>query len=442
MSKVNSIETLKEKFEANKLQVELFSKESKVEDENNEQIIIDKKYLAVSIPEERDFKKIYIPDDNEIRKVFNSQIEKYRFIKGYEAIWSEKLKCVECEIEAQDVLTTFSKIILFTRLRKILIETESSNKKGDERILFEFPSPKPDLKIFIGESSLDFTILQNFQKKFFNLSSQYRKILTIRIEGKELNTNQEATDFLIKIANSVLFQIDLAMDIPLHLIMDRQIMRDIKERSAKKDKPNFQPPKYEYNKDTLALYWYARTSNNMPLLQFLAFYQVIEFYFPLYSFTEAQKRIKNLFKNPLFDTTKDTDIIQIINIIKVSAKGKSIGDEKSQIKATLQHIIDNESLLNFYNESVERKIFFDQQNKSKGISKQKINFTSVDNDIRIETALRIYEIRCRIVHSKEEDESELLLPYSSEIKKLKHDLELVEFLARQAIIAGARPLTI
>ena len=113
----------------------------------------------------------------------------------------------------------------------------------------------------------------------------------------------------------------------------------------------------------------------MPLLQFLSFYQVMEFYFPLYSFTEAQKRIKNLVKNPLFDITKDTDVAQIINIIKVSAKGKSIGDEKSQIKATLQHIVDKDSLLEFYNENEDRKDFFDQQKKVKSLSKQKINLT-------------------------------------------------------------------
>jgi hypothetical protein len=401
----NTIEQLKEKFEAAKLQVKLFSKETEVEDENGDDITIEKKHLILSIPEERDFKKIIIADDEEIDKVFHSQIEKYKFIKGYEAVWSDELKCVECEIEAQEGLIMPSRIIL-RRLKNFLKEIEEFKKEGDERTIYEFPSPKEDLKIFIGDCTLDFTILQNFQREFFSFSGRLRNRLTIRIEGKELKTHEEATDFLIKIANSVLFQIDLAVNIPLHLIMDRQIIRDIKQRKSKNEKPDFQPPKYEYDKEPLALYWYARTSTNMPLLQFLAFYQVMEFYFPLYSFTEAQQRIKNLLKNPLFDTTKDTDIAQIINIIKVSAKGKSIGDERSQIKATLQHIVDKELLLKFFNETEERKDFFDQQKKSKGISKQKISFASVDNDIRLETALRIYEIRCRIVHSKEEDEAE------------------------------------
>ncbi len=440
METLSTIDKLRQRFEAAKLQTKTFSKEEEIEDEDGQEKKIEKQHIVVSIPEERDFKNIIIADDDEIQRVEQSEIEKYRFIKGYEAIWSSELKCVECQIEAQENLIMPPRGVL-RRLRNLLPELVEY-RKNEEAQMYVFPSPKEGLKIMIGVSTLEFTILQNFQREFFAFSGRLRHRLTIRIEGQELKTHEEASDFLIKIANAVLFQIDLATNIPLHLLMDRQIIRGIRQRKARQDKPEFQPPKYEYDKEPLALYWYARTSTNMPLLQFLAFYQVMEFYFPLYSFTEAQQRIKNLLKNPLFDTTKDTDVAQIINIIKVSAKGKSIGDEKSQIKATIQHIVDKDSLLAFFNENEERKDFFDQQKKTKSISKQKINFSSGETDIRLETALRVYEIRNRIVHSKEEDELELILPYSSEIKTIKQDLELVEFLARKAIIAGARPLIV
>lgn len=441
METVSTLQQLKKRFDTAKLQTKTFSKEELDEDENGEEIKVEKQHLVVSFPEEREFKNVIISDDDEIEKVVESQIEKYRFIKGYEAIWSSELKRVECEIEAQENLIMPGRVVL-RRLKNFLKEVEEYKKEDEEGTVYEFPSPKEGIKIMIGISTLDFAILQSLQREFYTFSRRIRHRITIRIEGQDLKTHEDALEFLLKIGNSVLFQIDLATNLPLHLLMDRQIIRGIRQRKAVQDKPEFQPPKYEYDKEPLALYWYARTSINMPLLQFLAFYQVMEFYFPLYSFTEAQQRIKNLLKNPLFDTTKDTDIAQIINIIKVSARGKSIGDEKSQIKATIQHIVDKDALLKFYEESEERKDFFDQQKKSKGISKQKINFSAVDNDVRVETAIRIYEIRNRIVHSKEGDEAELLLPYSSEIKNLKHDLELVEFLARRAIIAGARPLVI
>ena len=439
MKNLTKIEILQKRFEDANLQVKQLLKNDEIENELFE--VEKRKHLIVSIPEERDFKNLIISDDKDIDFIIESQIEKYRFIKGYEAIWSQELKIVECEIEAQDSFIQPSRFIL--RKFNNILEKVATTKIGDEEnILFEFPSPSKNINIYIGTSSLDFSILQSFQREYYSRFGRIRNRLTIKIVGKEFKTQLEATEFLIKISNSVLFQIDLALNLPLHIIMDRKILRDMKIRTLKKDIPNFQPPKYEYDKEPLALYWYARTSVNMPLLQFLAFYQVMEFYFPLYSFTEAKNRIKLFVKDPLFDFTKDTDIAHIINIIKTSAKGKSIGDEKSQIKATLQHIIDNETLTNFFTENIDRKDFFDQQKKSKSVSKQKINFNSIDNDIRIETALRIYEIRCKIVHTKEEDEAELILPYSSDIKNLKNDIELIEFLARRAIIASARPLVI
>lgn len=441
MTKLSKIDTLKKRLEDAKLQVKLLAKEKNLDLESKVPLT-EKKHLIVAIPEEREFRNIIIADDKELNTVIDSKIEKYRFIKGYEAVWSEELKIVECEIAGNELLLMPPRFML-RRFKDILdlVPSVGANEDEDE-VSYSFPSPKEDIKIFIGTSSMDFSILQSLQREFFTTSGRIRKRITFRIEGKELKTHAEALDFLLKIANSVLFQIDLALNVPIHLVMDRQIMREMRMRKHNLKKPDFQSPKYEYDKEPLALYWYARTSTNMPLLQFLSFYQVMEFYFPLYSFSEAQKRIKNFVKNPLFDITKDTDIAQLINIIKVSAKGKAIGDEKSQIKATIQHIVDKDSLLAFYNENEERKDFFDQQKKVKGLSKQKINFNSGDSDIRLETALRVYEIRCKIVHSKEEDDSELILPYSSEIKNLKHDLELVEYLAKQAIITGARPLTI
>ena len=180
----------------------------------------------------------------------------------------------------------------------------------------------------------------------------------------------------------------------------------------------------------------------MPLLQILAFYQILEFYFAQYSYKEAQQKIKNLLKNPTFDANKDNDVAQILNIIKVTSKGKSYGDEKDQLKATILYCIDKTAMLDYLKETKVRKDFFDNQKKNKGLARHKIPFSNPDHDTRIDVAQRIYEIRCRIVHTKDEDELELLLPFSPEIRNIKHDLELVEFLARKAIIAGGRQMTI
>ena len=98
--------------------------------------------------------------------------------------------------------------------------------------------------------------------------------------------------------------------------------------------------------------------------------------------------------------------------------------------------------MDFYNEYSDRKDFFDVQSKNKGLVKQKISFTNKETDVRVDTANRIYEMRCRIVHTKDEDELDLILPTSPELSLLKNDLQLIEFVARKVLIAGGRQLVI
>lgn len=64
-----------------------------------------------------------------------------------------------------------------------------------------------------------------------------------------------------------------------------------------------------------------------------------------------------------------------------------------------------------------------------------------DEDLLEATTERIYEIRCRIVHTKDSDgERGQLLPFSSEADRMVHDIELSEMLARSALVAGSRSL--
>jgi hypothetical protein len=371
-----------------------------------------------------------------------SCFQKYKFIKGFEAIWSPELGVVEGAMQSDDTLRSTPMLINRIKRGFLTVNPEESAAERRERWSFEFPSPKENVKIIIGRSSTEFSILSSLTQELFYFDARIREKVTIRIEGLKISTHEEAKKQLSNISNSVFFQIDLKTNIPLHLCMDRDFFRGIqRKKNPSQEPPVFKAPKYEYDHEPMSLYWYARTARNMPLLQFLAFYQVLEFYFPLYSYRDAQQRIKNYLKNPTFDANKESDISHILDIVKVSSKGKSFGDEKDQFKATIMYCVDKSTMLDYLTEIQERKDFFDIQKKNHGLAKQKISFSS-DNDIRIDVAQRIYEIRCRIVHTKDENELDLLLPFSLEIKNIKHDLELVEFLARQTIIAGGRQIII
>ena len=96
----------------------------------------------------------------------------------------------------------------------------------------------------------------------------------------------------------------------------------------------------------------------MPIFQYLAFYQTLEFYFPIYSSFEAKQKIQTLIKDPRFNPNKDSDITKIISTIKLSGSNKSFGSEREQLKATISAATNNIELEEFFNVDKNRFDFF------------------------------------------------------------------------------------
>lgn len=434
------LDKIKEKSEIAGLQTKLTTRQITLFDDTTE----DRTELYIQIPFERETKTILINQKYDgLEKIYNSDFEKFKFLKGFEAIYSPELGIIECEIQSGgDVIRGVS--YLFRRLARIFkqnIDINYDTQTEEKKIIFEFPSPNEKIKIYLGQSSISFSFLNGNKADTIILRNRIRPFPTIRIEGLEIQNHNHAKEILSTIGNSVFFQIDLITNIPVHLTMDKGLQREINSRKAKtRNDIEFTPPKFQYDKETISLYWYARTATNMPLLQFLAFYQVIEFYFPQYSSKDAQERIKNLLKDPTFDRNSDKNIAKILEIVKITAKGKAIGDERSQIKATIMSTVDVLELNEFFNEIPDRQEFFDDQKKGKTLVSQKIAFSRKDHDIRIDVASRIYDLRCRIVHTKEDAETELLLPFSQELALIKFDIDLIEFIARKVLIASGKQI--
>jgi len=201
--------------------------------------------------------------------------------------------------------------------------------------------------------------------------------------------------------------------------------------------PSIEYPKYEYDSGPISLYWYARSAVNMPLLQFLAFYQTIEFYYPVYFRSEFNRKIRAILKDPSFKIERDSDISKITSIVG----SKSGGTEREQLKATLHECVEPSDLQAYVEENKSRFEFF--SSKQKGITSCTLNFKNRNIDIISQVADRIYDIRCKVVHVKSEDgetELELLLPYTEEAENLSYDIELVQFLAQKVLICSSIPV--
>ena len=376
-----------------------------------------------------------------LKQVLETEFDDFKFINGYEAIWSKEKNVIEAEIYTADF---FGNSIL-DRLNRLISKPDENEADEEEEDITQINFPNfGDINIAIGHCSREFAFLTSSRERGMRRLNSKR--LTLKIINSEKTTHDSAKETLEKIANSIFFQIDLAFEISIILQSQRESFIERRDKRSRKklfiDKSaNISEPKYEYDSEPISLYWYAKESSNMPIFQYLAFYQSIEFYFPIYSSYQAKQKIQSLIKDPRFNPNRDADITKIISTIK-SSSGSSFGNEREQLKATISACIENSELRSFIEEDEKRNQYF-LENKGKGISIQKISLKNETADLISEVSERIYQIRCRIVHSKaSESDFEVLLPYSSEVRTMNYDIELIEFISRKVLITSSRPIKI
>lgn len=250
--------------------------------------------------------------------------------------------------------------------------------------------------------------------------------------------NDDAIDMLRRISNSLFFQIDTSLGVALNLSRAHsRYQLACQQINGSLDDLEF--PTQEYDDAPMSLYWYGRGARGMPLLQFLAFYQVIEFYYPTYFQAEARRKIRRVLKDPTFRAERDADIGRVLTSL-LGGRG-SVGDERSMLRATIHECVDPDELRTFLSASEQRAKFL--SSKSEGLSSTKIPIANQDADLRNEISDRIYEIRCKIVHTKadsRDSDVEILLPFSEQANRLNHDIELVHYLAKQVLITASTRL--
>ncbi len=195
-------------------------------------------------------------------------------------------------------------------------------------------------------------------------------------------------------------------------------------------------PALSYDAQSQALYWYAASAAQFPLLQFLAYYQILEFYFRSFTRESVARKIQILMRNPRFNSGNSKYIGQVIDLSGPAHLG--VKGEKEQLESTIRGCVTPERLREILQmPSIENGVC----GKSQKIAKLRpINIAAGEDDLFKTIANRIYDIRCRIVHTKESSESnelELLLPTDDEVKHLGPEIALVKCLAQEAVIYRA-----
>jgi hypothetical protein len=388
-------------------------------------------YLLFKLRAGRDTHALALTDLEDVNNLLSVPFEDYTGLGNYQGICSYDDDTIEALVVPLN--RAFPNRVLFSRLLG----------RPLSRGLSEADVANFELKLPTEQEGGGFEVSLQSASKALNVLTEgpSRQGLSLAISGLDLSRH-EALDLLERVANSILFQIDLMLGIPLALGRRRRAMRRGMPRRRTSAAADLQFPRHEYDKAPISLYWYGRSATGMPLLQFLAYYQVVEFYFPTYSQVEARRKIQNVLKEPSFRADRDTDIARILSAVR-SHGGVGFGDERSQLRATLRECVDSEALREFLTLSEDRQDFLSA--KTKGLSDHKIPIANVNADLRDDVADRIYDIRCRIVHTKGEGrngEVELLLPFSKQAEQMHYDIELVEYVAQRTLISSSSPLQI
>ncbi len=388
-------------------------------------------YVRVEMPNGREKRTIRLFRLEQLNKLLSIPFEKYVFLGDLAAICSYEDGSIEAALRS---VAPMGSSMIRRRLSGRAYDEEEQETEDD--VLLELRSDNTDSIVTITISNTSESIQTLLPGPFLRPGR-----LSLKISGLKINQHNRALSLLQRYSDSLFFQIDMAIGVPLSLIRERRPVRGARRVRSRDDIIAIQYPKTEYDEAPMSLFWYAQSAIGMPLLRFLAYYQVIEFYFFSYSQEEAMRKIRNILKDPTFRTDRDTDIARLL--AAVSVKGRGYGDERSQLRATLQACIDPSSLREFLTENDARKEFF--SNKQKGLANHKVPINNPEADLRNDVADLIYEIRCRIVHTKgdnQEGEINLLLPFSKEAELLYHDIELMQYVARQVLINASSPIHI
>jgi hypothetical protein len=412
------------KFKAACLEVQKRCKAAGIELEEKKDLDGDI-YFSVGLPSGREKRWVTLFSLEQITNFLKIPFERYVFLGDFIAFCSYEDSIIEAEISLHGRgLTRISHETLSRRLfKEKFVESEEYTS------LMELDHPnEQNIRLSIGKISQDLS--------FFGGWGSSRSA-SLKIMGVVVSQHDHALGLLEKLSNSLFFQIDMAINLPLGLRRSRRMIRKTKRM---RESLEFKFPHHEYSEAPISLYWYARSASEMPLLQFLAYYQCLEFYLPIYSEVKGIRKVRRILKDPIFRLDRDQDIGKILSAIKTGGY-LGYGDEKSQLRAVIQECIDTDELRQFLTYFKDREEFY--SSKTKGLAVHKIQIQNKSADLRNDVADRIYDIRCKIVHTKsgsKEGEIELLLPFSKEAELLYHDIELIKFLAQKVLIASSSRL--
>lgn len=197
--------------------------------------------------------------------------------------------------------------------------------------------------------------------------------VTIKVDGVITSNHEASLEAVERYATTMLFDLDVVYGVQMQLAKRRRT-----NRRRRFERPDH-PPKFPLNRyaeQALELYQYGRSSAGLPLLEYLAYYQSVEYFFPFFAKEQTIQSVRSQLLHPGFDARNDASLSRLINLAAPAAKGGMA--EREQLRATIRACMDEVDLRDFIESLPEYTDHFcSSKQKIKGVSALQLNRSQI-----------------------------------------------------------------
>lgn len=259
-----------------------------------------------------------------------------------------------------------------------------------------------------------------------------RFILSVKVEFGQPMKQEDLEVAAEPLLNSLAYELEVRNGIKCRLV--RWPPRADRRQFIRRERPSrvVRFPQTKIDPEVSVLFGFAGSATGNPPLAFLSYYQVLENFFPVATRRSALRKLELELSDQRFDRHEDKYLMRLLAVGENAASSS----ESTQLRVLLEEFVRGGSLQDFFSERDWGK-YFTKHGPIKGVS-EGINPENRQVSLSQQVADRVYKIRNRIVHAKDDpkyDNVPALLPQSDEAEALWPDIELVRLLAFEVILS-------
>jgi len=260
---------------------------------------------------------------------------------------------------------------------------------------------------------------------------------TIRVSNIGASSVEEALEISTQVIEGCLFELSYLKGIGMGLSegWSFRLPRVRQFRYQDLVRENELPlPSVTFNSDIVRFYQRG-VSTRDPVIQFLSFYQVLEYFFLSVSDERLYEKLSHRLNDPRF-APRPRHLDRIIQDIH---EHKRVSDETEMLKLVLEKYVESDGLIGFigaYESHLDEKYYTKRRQLfGKDVPEVKLQEGHLHGNI----AKRIKVIRNAIVHSSDRYERhERYVPFGAHSEKIiSREVPLMQYLAERVIISSA-----